>query len=192
MDTITLYRRTTENWQRLLEGVGADQWTASTPCTEWDVRTLVNHLVNEQRWMPPLLAGATIAEVGDRFDGDLLGDDPLAAAERAASEAMAAVPPAVAGDRIAHLSYGDEPAAEYARSVGVDLLVHSWDLAAAIGAERALPPELVAAAADWYAPREAAYRSVGVVSQRTALSDTSRQAQLLSAFGRDPAWSAGR
>src|SRR5262245_28538324 len=39
-----------------------DQWSAPTPCTKWDVRTLVNHLVYELRWMPPLLAGQTIAE----------------------------------------------------------------------------------------------------------------------------------
>ena len=30
--------------------VGADQWTASTPCSEWDVRTLVDHVIDEQVW----------------------------------------------------------------------------------------------------------------------------------------------
>ena len=49
----------------------------ATPCTEWDVRALVNHVLGEIRWAVPLFAGSTIAEVGDRFDGDLLGDDPV-------------------------------------------------------------------------------------------------------------------
>ena len=55
----------------------------------------------------------TIAEVGDAFDGDLLGEDPKGAARAAADEAMAAV-----GDRLpaggkVHLSYGEEDIAEY-------------------------------------------------------------------------------
>jgi len=38
----------------------------------------VNHLAGEDLWAPPLLAGSTIAEVGDRFEGDVLGAEPLA------------------------------------------------------------------------------------------------------------------
>ena len=65
--------------------VRPDQWTHSTPCAEWDVRALVNHVVGEDRWVPPLLAGLTIAEVGDTLAGDLLGDDPQLAWDRAAA-----------------------------------------------------------------------------------------------------------
>ena len=58
-------------------GVGEDQWGAPTPCADWDVRELVNHVAGEDLWTAPLLEGSTIEEVGDRFDGDLLGDDPI-------------------------------------------------------------------------------------------------------------------
>jgi uncharacterized protein (TIGR03083 family) len=44
-----------------------DQWDAPTPCEGWTVRDLVDHLVVEQLWVPALLGGATVAEVGDRF-----------------------------------------------------------------------------------------------------------------------------
>lgn len=191
MDAVELFRGATDTWLDRVRQVHTDQWKDPTPCTEWDVRALVNHLVNEQLWMPPLLTGSTIAEVGDRFDGDLLGQDPQSVAERAAAEATDALPAAVAEGRIAHLSYGDEPAADYAFGVGVDLLIHAWDLSAAIGADRRLDPALIDAAAQWYAPRADAYRSGGHVAQPSADAGSDPQDRLLAAFGRNPSWSQG-
>ncbi len=68
MDTSELYRRANERVGGLVEAVPDDGWDAPTPCAAWSVRDLVNHLAGEQRWLVPLLAGATIEEVGDRFD----------------------------------------------------------------------------------------------------------------------------
>ena len=79
-----------DGFEQRLGAVGATQWNAATPCDDWDVRTLVNHVVGELLWMPPLLEGKTIAEVGDRFDGDVLGSDPLATFKSAAAAAHAA------------------------------------------------------------------------------------------------------
>ena len=59
-----------------LEGVADDQWSSPTPDVEWDVRALVAHLVDEQLWAPPLLAGRTIEDIGDEIPSDPLGDDP--------------------------------------------------------------------------------------------------------------------
>jgi uncharacterized protein (TIGR03086 family) len=191
MDAVELFRDTTETWLARARQVQPDHWKDPTPCSDWDVRALVNHIVGEQRWMPPLLAGSTIAEVGDRFDGDLLGEEPARAVEEAARDARESVPDAVAENRIAHLSFGDEPAADYVLGVGVDLLIHAWDLAAAIGADRRHDPRLVNAAAQWYASREEAYRSSGSVAARPAITDSDPQSVLLAAFGRDPAWSRG-
>src|SRR5437899_5267197 len=73
-DVKELYRRALERFGRHVHQVRDDQWNGPTPCTEWDVRVLVNHLVSENLWMPPMLDGRKIADVGDRFDGDLLGE----------------------------------------------------------------------------------------------------------------------
>jgi uncharacterized protein (TIGR03086 family) len=184
------FARATDEWLVRVRQITPDDWKHPTPCAEWDVRELVNHLVNEQLWLPPLMSGATIAEVGGRFDGDLLGDDPAAAAVSAADAAALAVPAPVAEERTVHLSFGDQSAGEYAMSVAVDLLVHSWDLAAALGDERELPADLAAQALDWFGPLEDSYREAGVVSPRAVTDDRHPQAQLLAAFGRDPHWSA--
>src|SRR4051794_14689604 len=103
-------RRGLDRFGEHVHAVKEDQWDASTPCSDWSVRALVNHLVNEQLWVPPLLSGATIADVGDRFDGDVLGDDPVAAWDSASSGARQAWDEPGVTERTVHLSYGDVPA----------------------------------------------------------------------------------
>jgi uncharacterized protein (TIGR03086 family) len=158
MDATEVFRQATAAWLERVRDVKPDQWDGQTPCPEWNVRALVNHVVGEQRWIPPLMAGATLAEVGDRFDGDVLGADPQAAAEEAAAESLDAVPGPVAEGRIVHLSFGDPPASEYALGVGADLLVHAWDLAAATGGNREFGAGLTGAVAEWFAGVEDGYR----------------------------------
>jgi hypothetical protein len=70
MELADLYRRTVETWTARVEAVPAGAWEAPTPCTEWTVRDLVNHVVGEDAWTVPLMRGSTMAEVGDTLDGD--------------------------------------------------------------------------------------------------------------------------
>ncbi|GAA2718029.1 MULTISPECIES: TIGR03086 family metal-binding protein [Streptomyces] len=111
------------------------QWHDPTPCTDWTVRDLVNHLVVEQLWVPPLLDGASIADVGGRFDGDQLGDHPTAAWDRAATAAREAFTAPGALHRTVELSYGPTAAHAYCAQMTADLVVHAWDLSRAIGAD---------------------------------------------------------
>ena len=90
------------------KAVKNDQWVDPTPCTEWSVRELVNHVVAEELWTAPLLRGKTIREVGSQFDGDVLGEDPLARARAGAEEAVAIVDTIVPGGGRVQLSYGEE------------------------------------------------------------------------------------
>ena len=102
-----------------VELVKDDQWTAATPCRDWDVRALVAHLVDECRWVPYLLDGGTVADAGDRFSDD------------------------GALDRVVSLSAGESGARDYIWDMTVDATVHAWDLARGIGADERLDPELV-------------------------------------------------
>ncbi|NGO77293.1 TIGR03086 family protein [Streptomyces sp. YC504] len=165
-----------------------DQWTAATPCTEWNVRDLVNHLVAEQLWTVPLVRdGAQIAEVGDAYDGDVLGDDPVGVwdrTSRAAHEAFAA-PGAL--ERTVHLSYGDTPAAAYCAQMTTDLVVHTWDLSRAIGAEERLPQGLIDAAVREVAPYAADLDKSGVFGPAVEPPPgADAQTKLLCLLGRNP------
>jgi len=149
---VELHGRCGRRFAALVAGVGPQQWHDGTPCSEWDVRTLVHHLLYEQRWVPPLLEGLTIEQVGGRFEGDLLGQDATAWPGLLASsieEAHAAVARSGALDRTVHLSFGDASGQEYVTQLTIDLAIHAWDLARAIGQDDTLDPDAVALLLPW-------------------------------------------
>src|SRR3954464_3622328 len=100
-DLVELYARAVDQFGPRVAAVG-ERWQAPTPDAEGDGRALVNHVLNENLGAPPLLAGMTSADVGARFDGDQLGDDPMAAWTAAASASLASVRGEGALDRTVH------------------------------------------------------------------------------------------
>lgn len=183
MELADLHRRSVESWRSRLEAVDDSQWSLPTPCTEWDVRALVNHVVSEELWTVPLVDGATLESVGDRFDGDLLGDDPTGVGRAAATEAAAAVDRRLPEAGTVQLSFGVVPIEEYVQQLSADHLVHSWDLAVATHQDVSLDIELVREVSDWFAAREEMYRAAGAVGPAMP-GGGDPQSALLAAFGR--------
>ncbi|MEO6144358.1 MAG: TIGR03086 family metal-binding protein [Dermatophilaceae bacterium] len=187
MELTRLHRRAVEYWAARVAAVKDDEWDKPTPCTQWSVRDLVNHVVGEELWTVPLVRGATIQEVGGQFDGDVLGDDPLERARMAAVEAAAIVDAIVPGGGRVQLSYGEEDMGEYVRQLCADHLIHGWDLAAATGGDTVMDSELVSEVGTWFAERESMYRSGGAVGPRTQGAGDP-QSDLLAGFGRTSGW----
>jgi uncharacterized protein (TIGR03086 family) len=187
MDVNTLYHRTVECFADRVNAVKEDQWGDPTPCPEWTVRDLANHVTYENLWTVPLMEGATIEEVGDRFEGDVLGDDPIGSALAAARAAIASVAAQLPQGGTVQLSFGETPKEEYAMQLAADNLVHGWDLAVATGGDTRMDPNLVHAIADWFDDREEMYRGGGAISARGPLTGDA-QHDLLARFGRDAAW----
>jgi len=186
---VALIKLALDGFGNRLEVVAATQWTAQTPCADWDVRTLVNHVVNELLWVPPLLDGKTIAEVGDQFDGDVLGSDPRAAWAKAAAEALAAASQPGAPDRTTHLSFGDTLGSDYLGQVISDVILHSWDLARAIGADDRFDASLTDFVGVFLSPHIEAWRAAGVLGPAAEVRpDASAQDRLLAKTGRSPSW----
>lgn len=185
MNVPDLHQRASREFGARVRLIGDDQWSRPTPCADWDARALVRHLVDENLWTPPLMDGSTVEEVGDRFAGDVLGDDPKGAYDAAAGRAIAALHAEGAMERTVHLSFGDFPGHEYAMQLFADHLVHAWDLAHALGVDERLDPELVAACTEWFASMEEAYRGAGVVGPRPPVPEgADEQTRLLAMFGR--------
>lgn len=186
MNAADLYRRASEAFGARVHAVGDDQWELPTPCTDWSVRDLVNHVVAEDLWVPPLMAGQTVEDVGDRFDGDVLGEDPKRAWDRAVKQARDAVLEEGAMERTVHLSFGDSPGHEYAMQLFTDHLIHCWDLARAIGADERLDPDLVEACTAYFDGVEDTFRAAGVIGDPPPVpDDADAQTVLLARFGRE-------
>src|SRR5262245_37284212 len=113
MELLDAHGRAMDVFDRAVHEVGAGDWDSPTPCAEWTVRDLVTHLVSEQLWVPDLLAGKTVAEVGDAYDGDVLGADPRQAWTDSARASRAAWLEPGTLSRTVHLSFGDYDGAEY-------------------------------------------------------------------------------
>ena len=184
-DLRELFSHAVAEFGRRVHEVGDEQWDSSTPCSDWDVRTLVNHLVNEDKWAPPLLEGKTIEEVGDAFDGDLLGADPKKAWEEASQEAVHAAGQGGAEEKTVHVSFGDISGRDYICQLLSDHVIHSWDLARGIGAADTLDSDLVTFVYDYLEPQAEAWRSAGAFGAKVDVPESAdKQTKLLALTGR--------
>jgi len=183
---IDMHRRAVETFGQRVMAVGPDDWDRPTPCSEWTVRDLVRHLVYEELWAPPLLTGATIAEIGDRFEGDILGTEPQAAWKEAAAAVLDAATADSLG-RTVHLSFGDFPGSEYLGQLTADHVIHAWDLARGTGGDERLDADLVQFVHDFMAPQVAQWAAAGVFAAPVEVPpDADLQTRLLAMTGRTP------
>jgi uncharacterized protein (TIGR03086 family) len=184
-DAVELFRRAQGEFDRRVAAIKDDQWNDPTPCADWDVRALVHHLVYEMVWAPPLFEGQTVADVGDRFEGDILGGDPKAAWRDSSATALKAVERPGAMTDTVHLSFGDVPGAEYCMQLTTDLTVHAWDLARGINAPDELDRELVDACLAEVRAHEQMLRGSGLFGEKVDVpASADPQTQLLAILGR--------
>jgi uncharacterized protein (TIGR03086 family) len=133
----------------------------------------------------PLVEGETIEQVGDRLDGDQVGDDPLAAYDASAKSAAAAFNSPGAMETPVAVSYGPVPGEIYAGHRLLDVLIHGWDLAKGTGQDTTLDADLVAACREVIEPQKdllAASGMFGTPQDSGAGADP--QTQLLAMLGR--------
>jgi uncharacterized protein (TIGR03086 family) len=133
---------------RKLATVRPDQWSWPTPCTEWNVRQLVNHMTQGNLNYVRLLDGATGAEFLRLRDADALCADPPGGYARSVRECAAAFARPGALDQVLDYPLGQVAGQQALAVRTTDTIVHAWDLARAIGVDDLLRPDLVAWASD--------------------------------------------
>ena len=144
MVVLDLLSRADDGFAQRLALVRPGQWAAPTPCTEWDVRALVNHVVGANRRYTMLLHGATTDEAEATRAADHLGDDPVASFAATAAELTAAFGEPGAMARTTCHPAGGRTGAQLLQMRVLDVAVHTWDLARAIGVGESLDPGVVA------------------------------------------------
>ncbi|MEC3918422.1 TIGR03086 family metal-binding protein [Nocardia sp. CDC160] len=128
-----------------LREVRAGQWGGPTPCAEWTVRQLVNHVTRGNLNYTALVQGGSAAEFLRLRDADALGSDPLAAYLRSVDRAVDAFTQSDALCRIVDYPLGKVSGRQALAIRTTDTAIHTWDLARAIGSDDTLEPALI----DW-------------------------------------------
>jgi uncharacterized protein (TIGR03086 family) len=141
--TVGLLVMANDEFARRLRLVGPGDWRRPTPCSEWDVRALVNHVVGGCVRHQMLLHGARTREVEATRAVDHLGADPVAAFGAAADAVVRSFCEDGALERTVHHAAGDRTGRELLSMRVLDSAIHGWDLARAIGAEETLDEEVV-------------------------------------------------
>jgi uncharacterized protein (TIGR03086 family) len=180
-DWVRLQHRAHQEFAARIAAV--EDWDAPTPDTDWTVRDLVAHVVEEQQWVPHLLAGRSLEQARssiDRLRDDLAGEWSLYSL--AATSAWQSTP----RDARVQLSYDTVPVAEYLKEQVADVTIHAWDLARAVGADETLDDELVRAVWSVFEPQKDTLEASGLFASPVPVAeDAPLQSRLLAITGRD-------
>lgn len=178
MDPIASYRRATDGAVAVMAAVAPEHLGRSTPCSEWSVQDLIDHLTGGTEY---LLAGvegrAPVPVIGSGIEQFRNGV--------AAVSAALAQPGAL--ERTCPSPLGFEwPIAQAVMGTVMDLVVHTWDLATATGQTVALDPDLVASCIDTFLPHMPEHgRAAGIVGPAVPVADDAPDdVRLLAAMGR--------
>lgn len=184
MEAKILFKKALEQATATVKCVETRHFRNPTPCTDWDCRALVNHMLYELAWVPDMLAGKTVKQVGDKYDGDLLGKDHIKSWQKAADKALEAVNK-VKLDKKVHLSLADVTAGQYLAEVGGDLLIHSWDADQSLSCSLVIEPKLAQAIYDDLHPKMKKLAATGDYGKPfEAPEDARLQTKLLAIVGR--------
>jgi len=179
---------------RVVSQIKDDQWQMQMPesftrkgMKPATLREIINYHAYDDAWVPDMLAGKTMEEAGkNKFDGDLLGDDPIVSFKAIADKASEAAKVADL-NRATHLSYGIFPTKEYLKHITSFRGLRAHDIAKVIGASPDLNPELVQGMWDEFYPEAEEWRKMGVFGPKVEVpEDAPLQDKLLALTGRDP------
>ena len=151
------------------------------------LRQVLAHLAYDEAWIPDMLAGRTMDEVGrNRYDGDLLGADPQAAVARICARARDAARKATDREAIVHCGYGDVPMRDYFWQLNVARTLTAHDVAVHLGEPSPLSEELSRAMWEGTAPAAEMWRSFGVYRVPLDVPDDAAwSTRFLALTGRD-------
>ena len=178
MDPIDMYRRATVGALAVMKAVSPEQLTLPTPCTEWSVQDLVDHMTASTTYLRAAIAGqppspASPTNACDFADG--------------ATAVLAGLADSGALERVCMSPLGFEWTISHAvMGTIMDTLIHTWDLATATGQSAALDPALVAMCIDTFLPEMPERgREGGIVGAAVAVpADAPAYVRLLAAMGR--------
>ena len=177
-DPVSLYRAATDRAMAVADAVRPEQLESPTPCTEWTVQQLINHLVGGTEY---LLSATTGREPAERLQAT------AADYQRGVADVLNAfaLPTAMKRTCISPLGF-EWTVSQAVAGTFMDVLVHTWDLARATGQDEKLDPTLVDTCSAMFLPEMPERgRAAGIIGPAVEVADdASPQDRLLAAMGR--------
>jgi uncharacterized protein (TIGR03086 family) len=173
-----------EQWDTILPSSFTTRASPEPP----SLRALITYHAYDDAWVPDMLAGLTMEEAGShKFDGDLLGDDPVASFDAVVDRACAAAATVQDLHAVAHLSFGDFTVREYFWQINQFRALRAHDIARVIGVDADLPDELVQGIWEEIVPHSEEWRAIGVYGPAVPVPDDAPLLdRLLGLTGRQP------
>jgi uncharacterized protein (TIGR03086 family) len=142
MDRTEMLQHTVDGAKAMVARVRSDELARPTPCTEWDVRGLVGHMID----VCSMFGAALGAKTGGQPSGAAAARDDLAAAyAEASSRLMAGWHRPGVREQTLKLPFGEMPGEVAINVVLADQLLHTWDLAKALGRPYSIDADLAEA-----------------------------------------------
>jgi hypothetical protein len=146
------------------------EWSSTQVPT---LRGILAQHAKDEAWVPDLIAGRTMEQVGDTWNGDLLGVDPIASYDSINDLATAAVEGVTDLDAVAHLSYGDYPLSVALEHTSYYRAFQAVAIAKLIGYDFRMPDALVDALWQSAVPQAAQLREWHVFGPEVAVPEGS-------------------
>ena len=189
MDNIAALPIAAAHFEAVIALVTSGDLAKPTPCGDWTVQQLLDHVVGGNAMAAALIGGATREDAIALLTTAVAGNNPLAAVQDSMrAQAAAFADPAALELTVQHPAM-DMPGSQLLGFRVGDLLVHSWDLARAIGADETLDPEVVAVVATNIEPMRPFIGQVGMFGEgpsETLDDNVDAQTALLDLMGRRP------
>jgi uncharacterized protein (TIGR03086 family) len=141
MDPVRLLSRALANTAQIVDALEPDQLGCPTPCSEWTVRDVLNHVVVGHHFSAAVVNG-TEPPYAQMDLPDLVGDDPRGPYRAGAQVLLDAFSAPGALERRCATPAGEMPGAAWINFAIFDTYVHGWDLARAAGIDAAFPDEV--------------------------------------------------
>jgi uncharacterized protein (TIGR03086 family) len=175
----------------VLRGIGETDLAARTPCAEYDVRALLNHLLYWGPWLEAAGRKAAPPAVSSgEAESDLVGADWLSATEEQTARLVDIFGAPDAWQGVTTFGGRPMPASMAGYMVLDEFVLHGWDLAKAIGAEFTVLPEVADAVYAIALEIGDQARAMKVYGDEVPVAEGATMFErALGATGRNPAWS---
>ncbi|MGY4098769.1 TIGR03086 family metal-binding protein [Nocardia sp. R16R-3T] len=140
-----LFVRAADQAAALFELVRVDELEGPTPCTEFDVRTLLSHIVGVTIRLAVAAEGAD-ANAVQPFVDDVPDDGWAAAYDTARARAIQAWAQDGSLEAVMRMPFGEMPGHAVLMAFVMETVAHTWDLSEALGHPGELDPDLAACA----------------------------------------------